>query len=181
MKLIEYDGVELRVADEAFLIKSIRELFYADKSKKHEDFWRQISYLWFLADPRSTYQYIADENERAKEIKAQEGFPEEWEPSELLKKAVNEYRTHTVTTASLLIQSMRKGIDTLRSFFETADLTSVDDKGKPIYPIASYVSALKQVPELSKALSDAEKALVKDFDETNNIRGNKELSPFEDD
>ena len=34
MKLIEFDNFELKVADEAFLIRPIRELFEKDKSKK---------------------------------------------------------------------------------------------------------------------------------------------------
>ena len=48
MKLIEFDGLEFKVADEAFLVRQIRELFQKDKSKKKEDLWRQMSYLWFM-------------------------------------------------------------------------------------------------------------------------------------
>ena len=61
MKLIEFDGMEFKIADEALLIRPIRELFEKDKSKKKEEFWKQISYLWFMCDPRSTYQYLVDE------------------------------------------------------------------------------------------------------------------------
>ena len=43
MKLIEFDGMEFKVADEAFLVRPIRELFQKDKSKRKEEFWRQIS------------------------------------------------------------------------------------------------------------------------------------------
>lgn len=181
MKLIEFDNFEIKVADEAFLIRPIRELFEKDKSKKKEEFFRQLSYLYFMCDPRSTYQYITDETSRSLEIKAQEGFDVDWEPSELLKQAMDVYRSHTITTTSLLLKSMRKGIDNLRMFLENVDLTDVDKNGKPVYPISGFTSALKQIPEMSRAFFEAEKSLAKEFeDQDSAARGSREKSLYED-
>lgn len=163
MKLIEFDGVEFKVADEAFLVRPIRQLFEADKSKKKESFWQQISYLWFMCDPRSSYMYLVNESERAAEVKKQEGLGDNWEPSELLVEAMNIYRSQTITTAAILLEGMRKGIDKLSTFLGE---TSFSEK-----TVASMTSALKQIPELAKALSDAEKALAKDFAMDDKARG----------
>ena len=163
MKLIEFDGVEFKVADEAFLVRPIRQLFEADKSKKKESFWQQISYLWFMCDPRSSYMYLVNESERAAEVKKQEGLGDDWEPSELLVEAMNIYRSQTITTAAILLEGMRKGIDKLSTFLGE---TSFSEK-----TVASMTSALKQIPELAKALSDAEKALAKDFAMDDKARG----------
>lgn len=180
MKLIKFDGVEIKPADEAFLIRQIRELFEADKSKKKEQFWRQMSYLWFMCDPRSTYQYITDETSRSLEIKAQEGFDIDWEPSDLLKEAMDIYRKHTVTTTSLLYEDIRKGIDNVRLFFRTVNLADTDPKtGKPLYQVSSVTNALKQAIELSKMLAEAEKELAKDFAEEEKGRGNAERAVYE--
>jgi len=181
MKLVEFDNYELKVADEALLVRPIRELLEEDKSKKKENFFRQISYMYFLVDPRSTYQYITDEEERAIEIKRQEGFPDDWQPSAKLKAAIDAYRPHVITTQSLLLQDMRKGIDNVRRFLADVDLTKVDEKaGKPIYQVSTITGALKQVPELAKALAEAERSLQKDFESEDSIRGNKDKSMFED-
>lgn len=170
MKLIEFDGQDFKIADEALLIRPIRELFEKDKSKKKEDFWRQMSYLWFMCDPRSTYMYIVDEGKRAEEIKLQEGFKEDWLPSQLLREAMEVYRKHTVTTSSLLLEGMRKGIENVRKFLSEVDLfKTINDK--PIYQVSTMTAALKQVPELAKALVDAEKALIKDFATEDSARG----------
>ena len=171
MKLIDFDGQELKLADEALLIRPIRELFQADKSKKKEDFWKQISYLWFMCDPRSTYMYLVDEDTRSQEIKAQEGLGADWGPSVKLKEAMDIYRKHTVTTASLLLEGMRKGVENLRKFLSEVDLFAVDKNDKPVYQVATVTSALKQIPDLAKALSDAEKALAKDFATDDKARG----------
>ena len=172
MKLIEFDGLEFKVADEAFLVRQIRELFQQDKSKKKEEFWRQISYLWFMCDPRSSYMYITDPIDRSHEVKAQEGFDVDWQPSELLKEAMDIYKKQTITTSSILLESMRKGINGLSTFLGT---TSFTDKN-----VTALTNAVKQIPELAKSLVDAEKSLAKDFATDEKARGNAEKAVGED-
>ena len=172
MKLIEFDGLEFKIADEALLVRQIRELFEQDKSKRKEQFWKQISYLWFMCDPRSTYQYITDETSRSLEIKAQEGFDVDWEPSDLLKEAMDIYRKHTVTTSALLLEGMRKGIDKLSTFLGT---TEISEK-----TVSAMTSALRQIPELAKALVEAEKSLAKDFAAEDSARGSATKAVGED-
>ena len=180
MKLIEFDGMEFKIADEALLVRPIRELFSKDKSKRKEEFWKQISYLWFMCDPRSTYQYLVSPEDRVKEIKKQEGFPEDWEPSPLLLEAMEIYRKQTTTTASILLESMRKGIEQLRKFFEEFDLFAVDKNERPIYQVSTMTAALKQVPELARALVEAEKEIAKDFQTDDKARGNSSKAVGED-
>ena len=180
MKLIEFDGMEFKVADEALLVRPIRELFQKDKSKKKEEFWRQISYLWFMTDPRSSYLYLPNLEDRSKEVKKQEGFPEDWEPSDLLKEAMDIYRSQTTTSASILLESMRKGIEQLRRFFAEFDLFARDKNDRPIYQVSTMTAALKQIPELAKALTDAEHELAKDFASDDKARGNAEKAIGED-
>lgn len=180
MKLIEFDGQEFRMADEALLVRPIRELFQQDKSKKKDEFWKQVSYMWFMCDPRSTYMYLVDEDARAKEVKTQEGLGDGWEPSDLLKEAMEVYRTQAVTTSSLLLESMRKGAEKVRSFLENVNLFEVDKNGKPIYQVSTVAGTLRQLPELAKAMADAEKALAKDFATENSARGSAVKAVGED-
>ena len=172
MKLIDYDGQTFKIADEALLVRPIRELFKKDKSKTKEDFWKQMSYLWFMCDPRSAYMYLTDVEERAKEIKIQEGLGEGWEPSDLLREAMDVYRKTTITTSAILLEGMRKGINKLSEFL--ADTTFSEKT------VASMTSALRQIPELSKALSEAEKALAKDFATDDKARGTAQKAIGED-
>ena len=179
MKLIEFDGLEFKIADEALLVRPIRELFQKDKSKKKEEFWRQLSYLWFMCDPRSSYMYLTDEEERAAEVRAQEGFDDQWKPSPLLVSAMEQYRKIVVTTSALLIEDIRYGINNVRAFFREADPRTLDEKGRPLYQISSVTSAIKQGLELSKMLAIAEKELARDFESENAARGNAEQAVYE--
>lgn len=179
MKLIEYDGQEFKIADEALLVRPIRELFQKDKSKRKEEFWKQISYLWFMCDPRSSYMYLTDEEERAAEVRAQEGFEDTWKPSPLLISAMEQYRKLVVTTSALLIEDIRYGINNVRAFFREADPRTLDEKGRPLYQISSVTSAIKQGLELSKMLAIAEKELARDFESENAARGSAEAATYE--
>ena len=172
MKLIEFDGMEFKIADEALLVRLLRELFQKDKTQKKEEFWKQISYLWFMCDPRSSYMYIVNEDESAKEIKIQEGLGEDWNPPELLRDAMTIYRKHTITSAAILLEGMRKGIDKLSAFLGE---TTFSEK-----TVAAMTNALKQIPELSKALVEAEKSLAKDFETDDKARGNASKAVGED-
>lgn len=181
MRLVECDGRDVKVADEALLVRPIRELWQADRTKGKEQFLRQMSYLWFMVDPRSPYMYITDEAARAEEVVQQEGFGESWEPSAKLREAMSRYAALTVTTQALVLQSTRKAMDNVRRFLEAVDLLATDDRGKPIYQVSAVTTALKQMPELMRALADAERALAKDMaDGDAKARGSAAKAAYED-
>jgi hypothetical protein len=39
------------------------------------------------------------------------------------------------------------------------DMNATDDKGKPIYALNVYTNTIKQIPELVRAIDDAERAV----------------------
>lgn len=190
MKLIEYDGVDFKIADQALFVSPIREMFRADKSRKKETFWKQISYLWFMCDPRSSYMYIIDEKARAEEVKKQEGLGENWKPSQLLLDAMDIYKRQSVTTQSLLIDDMRYGLDCIRVMIRQIGTSILppkeDDENtekkamKLDKALDSMTKAVDKIPDLAKKLADAEKALVKDFATEDKARGNTEKAIGED-
>jgi len=178
MKLIDFDGIDFKIADEALLVKPIRELFRKDRSAKKEEFWKQISYLWFMCDPRSTYQFLIDDEERSAEIIKQEGLGEGWKPSATLKEAMEVYKRQTTTTASLLLEDMRFGLDSIRGLIRKIGKSMSDNPdeegGMPMKldkALDSMTKAVDKIPDLAKKLVEAEKALSKDFMDEDKARG----------
>ena len=180
MKLIEYDNYQIKVADEALLIRPIRKLFNQDRSTLKEKFLQQMSYLYFMVDPTSSYMYITDDEDREREIKIQEGLPDDFKPSKDLEEAMEIYKKHCETSSTLLRKDTRLAIDKLREFLRNVDLNATDDKGKPIYPINTITSAIKQIPELAKSLSEAEKAVQKELEEGGRARGGNNKTLMDD-
>jgi uncharacterized protein YoxC len=85
------------------------------------------------------------------------------------------------TTSALILEDTRYAADNLRKSLRNINLEDTDDKGRPIYTVASIISAIKQVPQLVKELSEAERAVAKEMAENNGrVRGQKAKSIFED-
>ena len=155
MKLIKVENFSIQVADEAMLVKPIRKLYNQDRSSSKEQFFKQISYLYFMIDPRSTYSYILDMNERAKTIIEQEGLPKDFNAA--LKAA------HTVS-----------------EFLMKPDiLEQEDDKGKPKYQISSITSALKNVEGIVNSIQSLQKKVEEELTENDKARGSQELTIFD--
>ena len=182
MKLIKYENFNIEISEEAYLVGPIRKLFTQDKTKSKETFFKQMSLLYFIYDPRSNYAYITNESDRIDEVEAQEGITKKdskkyWTPE--FKEAVKVYKELNKTTSLLLLQDTRIAVDKVREFLRTVDLTLEDDKGKPKYTIQSVTTAIKQIPQLAKDLAEAEKALAKEIEEQSKARGNSEMSLFD--
>jgi hypothetical protein len=180
MHLVEYVQYEIKPTQEAFLIKPIRDLYNADKSKNKEKFMQQLSIMYFLVDPRSSYSYIVDEEERLREILKQEGLPLDFEIDEDLQYAIDIYKKHIITISYKLLQSTKVAIDKLSDFLEHVDLYEVDDKGKPKYTINSITQAIRQVPQLSKDVIEAERIVSKEIEEEGRARGGNQKTLLDD-
>lgn len=180
MHIIEYNNYNIEPTQEAFLIKPIRDLYNADKSKTKEKFMQQMSIMYFLADPRSSYTYITDEDERLKEILIQEGLPADFKIDKKLEEAIEIYKKHITTTSQLLLEDTRFAIDKLRKFLREVDLSAQDDKGKPLYTVNSITQAIKQIPQLAKDIAEAERVVAKEIEEQGRARGGNNKTLFDD-
>lgn len=180
MHILEYNNYQVEPTQEAFLIKPIRDLYNADKTKTKDKFMTQMSVIYFLVDPRSSYNYIIDEKDRLAAIIEQEGLPANFKIDKKLQSVIDIYKKHTITTSYLLLQDTKLAIDKVRQFLRDVDLTAVDDKNKPIYTINSVTSAIKQIPQLAKDVIDAEKAITREIEEQGKLRGTANKTLMDD-
>lgn len=180
MKLIEVENYQLKVADEALLVKPIRKLFNQDRSASKEQFYKQMSYLYFMIDPRSTYSYILNEEERAAAIIEQEGLEKDFKPSPLLQEAMDIYKKHTITPSQELLNASLCAARTVSNFLKKPGiLEEEDDKGKPKYQISSITSALKNVEGIVASLQNLQKKVENELTEQSKTRGSQELTIFD--
>lgn len=176
MKLIRYEDYQVKVADEALLIRPIRRLFNADRSERKEKFWQQMSYLFFMCSPQSTYSYILDYNERHRTIVEQEGLPEDFRPSELLVEAMRIYKQHTITVSQKLLTDALTAADKIGKFLREIDLNAEDDKGKPKYQISNIISGLKNLEGVISTIQNLQKKVDQELEEQGKARGTQELT-----
>ncbi len=171
MHVLEFQNYQVTPTQEALLIKPIRDIYNKDKSKNKEKFMQILSVIYFYTDPRSSYNYILNDEERLQEIIKQEGLPSDFKITPQIQEAIDIYKQHTLTTSLLLLQDMKVAIDKVRNFLRNVDLTATDDKGKPLYTISTITTAIKQIPQLSKDIMEAEKTVAKEIEEQGRVRG----------
>lgn len=178
MKLIKVENYELKVADEALLVKPIRKLFHQDRSKGKEQFYKQMSVLFYVYNPVSNYAYIPDEKERLKEVCEQEGI-KDFKMSADFKDAVEVYKKLCKTTSSELLEDVRLNIYKLRQALNSVSYNNFDDEKDKVSAINTVSSVLSKLPKLVKDLSEAENAVSKELEETAAVRGSQELTVFD--
>ena len=174
MKLISVENYELKVSDEALLVRPIRKLWNQDRSKQKESFYKQMSVLFYTYSPSSNYSYIIDEKERLKEVLSQEGISD-FKPSPEFKEAVEIYKKLNTTASSELLSDVKLTIDKVRQVLKSIDFESLDEKDK-VAALNTITSVVAKIPKLVKDLSDAEKAVAKELEEQGKARGAQELT-----
>ena len=134
-----------------------------------------------MVDPRSTYSYILNDEERAKAIIEQEGLEKDFKPSSLLEEAMTVYKKHTVTPSQELLNATLKAAHTVSEFLMRDDILDMeDDKGKPKYQISSITSALKNVEGIVSSLQNLQRKVESELSEQSKARGSQELTIFDD-
>lgn len=179
MNLFKYEGYRVVISEEAFALKVFRQIWNRDRSVNKDKAIMELSYIYFMVDPRSDYQYLVDEDERSKAIIEGEGLPNGWKPDKVITEAMKFY-SRFKPTAALLLEDTRYAVDKLRKLLREIDLNQLDDKGKPIYTLNSITATIKQVPSLAKDLDKAEKALASEMRSEGKMRGQGEKTIFED-
>ena len=174
MKLIRVEDFQLKVADEALLVKQFRRLWNMDRSAGKEQFYKQMSLIYFVYSPSSNYSYIINEDERMKEVMSQEGISEVKNNAEF-KAAVEVYKKLTKTASSELLADVRMTIDKVRQALNSIDFDSLEEKDK-VTALNTVTTIVSKIPKLVRDLAEAEKAVAKEQEEQVSARGSQELT-----
>lgn len=180
MGLLYFENYEVKVSPEALLVKPIRQIYNKDRTVNKESFMQQMSYMYFMIDPRSTYSYITDPKERSKAIIQQEGLPEDFKPSSLLEGAMEVYKKHTVTKSAQILESCMVAADKVREFLEKVNLFDTDKNEKPKYQVGNITTAIDKSITLVNKLKTLEKVVNQEIEEQTRAKGGTEKKMFED-
>ena len=181
MRLLTFEDYEVRVAPEALLVKPIRMLWNQDRSKQKEKFFQQMSYLFFMIDPRSNYSYLTEETDRHKAIVEQEGLEADFEPSKLLVEAIEAYKKLVITSSTELLNSTRVAVQALSEELRDTKnkLAERTDKGAAVYKINDIMASLERVLKFIPQLQELEHKVESEIQDNSRARGGQKAL-FED-
>lgn len=174
MKLIKIVDYQIQVADEALLVRPIRRLFNMDRSQNKEQFYKQMSLLFYVYSPSSNYSYIIDENDRMREVMQQEGLQDIKNNAEF-KAAAEAYKKLCITSSSALLEDLKRLIDNMRKALNRLTFDG-DDEKEVINNIKNAASITAMLPKIIKDVQETEKAVAKELEEQASARGSQELT-----
>jgi len=180
MKLFKYENYKVVVSPEALAISAFAAIWDRDDTKNKWHAVRELAYIYFMHDPRSDYRYIIDEDERHARIVEQEGMKKGWQPDAVIEKAIAVYKQLTHTTSSLLLDDLRVTVDNIRAQLRSINLDERDKGGKPVWTLSMVTQTLKSIPDIIKAISEAEGQLEKEIEDRTRMRGSVEKKLLED-
>lgn len=177
MKLFRYEQYKVTISEEAFALKPFKQIWNRDKSQSKDRAIVELGFIYFMKDPRSDYQYLVDEDERAKAIKEDEGLSEDWKPDKLVKEAMEFYDKFKPTSA-LLLEDTRFMIDKYRK--RLRDMASGGFGELTVKELKEIGALVNAIPNLVKNLDEAEKAISSEMRSQGKMRGQGEKTIFED-
>lgn len=182
MNLFELKNNKVTFSPQALTLKPIKEIWDNDLSEDKFQAMAELSYVYYMADDRSDYQYIIDKEERHDTIVSEiNGLDANWVLPTYVEEALEFYKKASETTSTRLLRSTRGVVDKISHFLDIVDVNERDQKtGKPIFDINKVVVAVEKIPKLVKALSEIEKEVVNEK-ELRAQSGNREVGVFDDD
>ncbi len=180
MKLVRFENYNLVIEPEALHIKAFKRLWDRDRSQSKNKAKQELGIIYFQIDPRSDYMFITDDAERLELIKEHEGLPEDWQPDKLVIEAMDVWKQLIHTPNTLLLHDSIVTADNLRKYLRKIDLDERDERHRPIYSPNVITNALKQIPDIVKALVETKRLVEQEINESNKMRGSQQKKIFED-
>ena len=168
MRLFRRVDYKLIIDPLVYTLKAFKRLDQRDRTVGKSQLEKELSFIYFVYDPRSDLQFIVDEQERIERVKELIGFDSKFKIDSDLQKAIDVYLSMTETSASLLIKDLKVGVEKLRKYLRDAE---VDDE-----TFDKYTKALKELIPLSQKLSETERTVIKEVEEISNSRGDKAMT-----
>ena len=168
MRLFKRVDYKLIVDPLVYTLKSFKKLDQRDRTVNKSQLEKELSFIYFVYDPRSDLQFIVDEQERIERVKELIGFDSKFKIDSDLQKAIDVYISMTESSSSLLLKDIKVGVDKLRDYLRSAEVDSESfDK---------YTRALKELIPLSQKIVEAERTVVKEIEDLSEMRGNRQQS-----
>lgn len=176
MKLLNFKDYSVTITPEALSIKCFKELWNRDRSLSKEKVMAELGFIYFFIDPRSTYMYLTDTEERADLIKEHLGLPKKWKPDEKVTKAMEVYSKLIHTNTSLMVEDLRLFSEKIRTYIRDLDIKEALGDGDNKLTLANLVKAVADLPAVAEKLAIAEKKASTELEERAKLRADKAAS-----
>lgn len=187
-KLISIDNTGMPIAPniKQLLDKDIKELYSRDNTLDKSMYIKEVGVIYYLADPKGPcIQEGLSRSEALKRAIEQFDLPINYKPDLLVEKLIARYHDQRVGTAGIAVESLQKTIHNITLASNTLNeiLTEKLNAGLEVEESAIIIDIMdkiskriQDIPNLIKALNEAEQQLLYEEEVIKARGGNKILS-----
>jgi hypothetical protein len=178
MKLFTLDkGYNVVWEPQTMLLKPFANIFKRDRSTSKARANNELAFVWFYADIKSDYQIHTEGPKRTEHIISHmPGLPKGWKPDKLVTEAIKFYEESSTSVTAIILKDNMYIANKLSNKMKIV----VDADDLDINDISKLLDGVRKMPDVIKALQEAEKAVLREIKETQNNVGSKEKALFED-
>lgn len=187
-RLISIDNTGMPVAPniKQLLDKDIKELYSRDNTPDKSMYIKEVGVIYYLADPKGPcIQEGLSRSEALKRAIEQFDLPVNYKPDLLVEKLIARYHDQRVGTAGIAVESLQKTIHNITLASNTLNeiLTEKLNAGLEVEESAIIIDIMdkiskriQDIPNLIKALNEAEQQLLYEEEVIKARGGNKIIS-----
>jgi hypothetical protein len=185
MNLLQIKNYKLEILPEIYALTPFKKIWDKDKTKDKGKAVATIAYIYYMYDYRSDFMTILLPEERHHEVVryvfGNEADVEFEKITEDLTDAIDIYRRSQDSLTMQLYEAAKLGIEKIKNYITTIDLTERDEKNKPIHNVSSLNKMIQELGTTVEAIEKLEDKVKRDIQaKTSNVRGGKEKAIFED-
>jgi hypothetical protein len=172
MKIFEQKDEKIIVNTEVLIVPEFKAIYDRDKTKGKHQAFKEFAYIYHISDINSVYSAYS-EDIKILNVKTEIMKDPKFKPDSAILKAIDKYKSFTETPIQRLFLSCKKKIDELADFMNTSKVD--DDSLKLTLEVFTKITPI--IANFSK-LEDS--VMKENSTASSKIRGNKEVSQFED-
>lgn len=173
------ENMELQLNKEWILmIKEFAEILKRDRGGPGDTQGRrklkaikQLTYVYLMEDFLSPFREEDDYNRHVSALK--ETGLTEVDIDEKVIEARDKYRYLQESNAPSLrtLKTVKESREKLEDYFREIDLTKTNVRGEPVFNTATYMTAIKKLPEMEDAIQEYESKVFAQLTDSGGIRG----------
>jgi hypothetical protein len=105
MNIFEVKNFVVTFSPQALILRPFKEIWLNDKSKDKEKAVQELSYVFYMADDRSDYMYILDEEERKEAVIRDLNMDPNWIKPQYIDEAMEFYIEASTTTSTQMLKA----------------------------------------------------------------------------
>lgn len=166
---IDDSGMPVAPSITQLLDKDVKKLYLRDTSRTKDMYIKEVGVIYYLADPKGPCKQAGLSDKEAI-IKAIENFdlPSTYSPDLLVWKLIKRYYDERITIKGAAVESLKRSIHNValasnkinEILTDKMNSASVEDIQSVVNLMDALNKKVKELPELMKALNDAEEALM---------------------